>query len=499
MKNLLLVSSLALALSGCGGGGASVPVVPVVPVVVAPVALFATTPQLLPDLKAKYDALCGNIVQVQNALSVNLTGHTDGKKDLVFNLWCGQVTRGLMVTTPTLNGMVAFVQQVDGSFIDSTKEIFGVEMVDLGGVGNDAVVYDFNKDGYEDIVWATSSEDGRSLPIGFTGNNVQKVFMTSAGDGKYSTQKLGGLAYNYKVHLIDNELGGKDLASTFIGYGGQAEVWRYTNGWSKLSGYDWISNSLNVFFKKTSAIENSRIAISTAWAGVGIELHTRSSNNSAWLTSSSWSFPVVQDISMIGWNTELGASKLITVSGKDYVNPNFELGCELKRTPTENSISLMMLLGNEVIGGYKGGVLTEGGSSMISASKLMAFSVTNNLLTNIPISITNEVTNLNVLKMACEDLNGDGYDDILITSLGKGALPIVYLNDGLGNFNLVDTTKLPAPSTDYFDTSMSYVDITGDGIRDLLYWPVNRLTGNPSKVQYQLFKGLRTALATDKK
>lgn len=118
ITNSFLAFSIAVILAACGGGGASpvqeITVVPVVPVVVTPVALFATTPQLLPDLKAKYDALCGNQVSVQNAIPANLTGHKDGKKDLIFNLWCGQVP-GTVTTAPTVNGVVALIQQDDGN------------------------------------------------------------------------------------------------------------------------------------------------------------------------------------------------------------------------------------------------------------------------------------------------------------------------------------------------------------------------------------------------
>jgi hypothetical protein len=113
--------------------------------------------------------------------------------------------------------------------------------------------------------------------------------------------------------------------------------------------------------------------------------------------------------------------------------------------------------------------------------------------------VVNEVQNIQFLHISCGDLNADGSDDILVMPWGANAIPIVYLNDGAGNFSLVDTSKLPVPSTDFREATMLYVDINGDGIRDLLYWPLTALSGNPSKVQYQIFKGLRAANATDYK
>ena len=132
-------------------------------------------------------------------------------------------------------------------------------------------------------------------------------------------------------------------------------------------------------------------------------------------------------------------------------------------------------------------------------TKLMAFTTSNNTLININLPVTNEVQDVKFFRISCVDLNGDGSDDILVMPWGANAVPIVYLNDGAGNFSLVDTSKLPLPSTSFQETSMIYVDINGDGIRDLLYWPLTAISGNPSKVQYQIFKGLRAANATDKK
>ena len=496
MKNLLLVSSLALALSGCGGGGGGTSPVHEAPVVVAPVALFATTPQLLPDLKAKYDALCkSDDVAVQNAIPANLTGHTDGKKDLVFNIWCSQIV-GQTPTLDTPNGMVAFIQQADGSFVDGTRTLFGVDMVDLIGVGGNSVVYDFNGDGKDDIVFAITGEDGRPLPPGFTGNNRQNVFLTSKPNGTYSVEHLGPYSYNAYISLLDNEVGGKDVSISAVAYGGTNTTWRYQNGWGQVAAIDWVS-SMAVFFKPLTGNLVSTSAITQAWAG--LSLYTRNIG-SAWTNSSNWSFPNPKTVAWLSWNGDLGDASMITYNGKDYASVVFENGCELKLKATDKkSVAIMALSTTEIVGGYKGGTLVDGDPSLQRVTKLMAFTTSNNVIENINLPIANEVQNVIFFRISCGDLNGDGSDDILVMPWGVNAVPIVYLNDGAGNFSLVDTSKLPRPSTDFRDSTMLYVDINGDGIRDLLYWPLAALSGNPSKVQYQIFKGLRAANATDKK
>lgn len=506
MKKLLLL--LSLIISGCGGGGDTSPTnnvttvstvnpniqsIGVAPIVnAAPVLLFDSTPQLLPDLRAKYDKLCNNRVSVQFVSSANLIGHKDGKKDLVFSLWCtvDDSARGLLSTLPVINGMVVFIQQNNGDFIDGTQTIFHTDMVDIGGNGGDVVIYDFNNDGYDDIVWGTTPEDGRLEPEYYTGNYIQKVFMTSDGIGGYTIQKLGLFTKTNKLQLIDNEVGGKDVVSTFMGYFGYPEVWRYSNGWKLISGYDWISNSLNLFFKRKSINDNSHQAISMSNTSLGLELRVRKDNLINWVKTDVWNFTTVQIIPVIHNNTN-SQTNLVKINNKDYIDPSFESGCELKRKSNEDSIAIVLFTGAEIISGYKGGTLYKNYNDLRVTTKIVAFSTLNDKLTKIDINIIGEITNVNVLKIDCIDTNNDGTDDIIITPIGKNAIPVIYLNDGLGNFSLVDTSKFPSPSSDYFDTSMSFVDIDGNGTKDLLYFPANRLVGNPSKVQYQLYKGKR--------
>jgi len=345
-------------------------------------------------------------------------------------------------------------------------------------------------------VFAVTGEDGRALPQGFAGNNRQNVFLTSKQDGTYSVERLGPYSYNAYISLLDNEVGGKDVSISTIGYGGTNTTWRYQNGWTQYTGNDWVS-AMAVFFKHTANNLASTIAITQANAG--ISLYTRNSNT-AWTNKSTWSFPNPQSVPWQGWNGDMGNASMVTYNGKDYVSVVFEKGCELKLKPTDTStVAIMALNTNEIVGGYKGGTIVESSSYLQPITKLMAFSVANDSITNINLPIANEATNVKFFNIVCGDMNGDGADDIVVMPWGANALPIVYLNDGAGNFNLVDTSKLPLPSTSFQDATMLYVDLNGDGVRDLLYWPLTSLSGSPSKVQYQLFKGLRTVLQTDKK
>jgi hypothetical protein len=69
--------------------------------------------------------------------------------------------------------------------------------------------------------------------------------------------------------------------------------------------------------------------------------------------------------------------------------------------------------------------------------------------------------------MACGDVNGDGTPDIVTATLDANNSPIisVLLNDGKGNFTQGPT----APFTGIYPTSLTVVDVDGDGKPDLLF------------------------------
>ena len=74
------------SVAGIGSASGSMSVTPAIP------PLFASAPILLPDLRAKYDMLCGSAVNVQNSIAVDL--NNDGKK--IWFLIFGAVVRTIL-------------------------------------------------------------------------------------------------------------------------------------------------------------------------------------------------------------------------------------------------------------------------------------------------------------------------------------------------------------------------------------------------------------------
>ena len=461
---------------------------------------FASTPILLPDLRAKYDALCANNVSVQNALALNLTKRTDGKKDFLFNLWCG-LESGTVTTAPTVNGTIAMVQQSDGSFVDKTKELFGVEMVDIGGTAGEAVAYDFNGDGYDDAVFPVVGEDHRYEAPGYTGNNRLKAFLTSNGGGTYRMEGLGTPSYTSHVYVVDNEIGSKDLYSAKTAYGGASETWRYTNMWTKLSENDWIGDRAVVFFTPVNSAKGASVELQySKTTPSALDLFAKGIDGT-WTRQDTWTLPNARTgrVYNTPYTGETGLAPLATIDGIDYIGTVFESGCEIRKRPTESPLALMVLNAYQATGIDTSQPMHAEDFQNHAVAKIMAFSVLGNKIQSVPITINNEVQNLQFFRIACGDMNGDGYDDILIMPWGQNVAPALYLNDQSGNFSLVNRDKFPMPSPTFQDNSVIYIDIDGDGYRDLLYWPTTRLAGTPTTVRYQVYKGLRHFNSSDRK
>jgi hypothetical protein len=484
----LMVSSIIL--SACGGGGgdsSSTPATSNSPPAttqstpVEPVELFATTPILLPDLKAKYDRVCGRNTHVQHAIVVDI--NKDGRMDLVFNLWCLQPNRGAIVDvdTPVPNGLIALVQDSNGKFVDKTLEVFGNDLPSIGGIGIDYVANDFNGDGVKDIVFAVNREDGRLPDKGEVLNHKSNtVALMSDGIGGYKITNVSKPEYGYRVVLKENNLGKFDLITLPFE---QPNAYTYNNGWSKLSGYDWIGSTGPTFFGSVTPGLGSTIAVvPSTWPRTGVALY--SGTNNSWSKIGEYKFPEPILVYMKQWTGATDPVPMFTIDGKDYVTPSILDTCELKRTKNSPSQALAVFLANEVVGGYKGQILDDSDEkSLKGIYKLMLFDVNNgNALTKIDIEAKNEVTTGIIKKVECPDINDDGLSDILYYQPMGGPpdnsntiYPAILVNDGEGNYNRIANKWFPRPGN---GVSYVYEDLNNDGYKDLLYFPLTGYTGH---------------------
>ncbi len=483
----------------CGGGDAGTNSTSTNTYVAA--KLFDSNVTFLPDLKVKYDALCGRNVLAQQSIPADL--NNDGRMDIVIAVWCMQSQLGLNIDLPTKNSVFALLQNQDGSFTEATAQVFGSNFPDLGGIAISSSTYDFNKDGYTDIVFAINREDGRIGSGPMDNFKSPQMSLMSNGNGTYRLVPVGIPRYGYRTTLRTNELNGKDVI--FSTFSANAAYRWLNNQWQEVTGFDWVDNP--IFLKS-----NPDIAIQASPRdSLGVDLWNF--KNSKWSKVSGFSFAgSTQWVNSVGWSGGAGKVPVITIGGEDYMTPGIGAVCEIQ---IENSTKIVAFIyGTVIVGGYKGGTIYEGTDPVYkykNVNKLLTFDINELTIEKnaLEIDLSTE-GNIAFYELKCEDVNNDGYADLqVIAPLGWNSTPqlapIILLGNSGFTFSKLKREIFPiAPN----GTAPMYVDLTGDNIRDLVYWPLTGYTGDDSfngidavikstSVKYKLYKGLRNINSAD--
>lgn len=496
MHKKVLAVSISAVLAGCGGGESGT----TSNIALSPAATLSIQSQIepslfsegttkFPDIRTYFSGMCGNQTNIQNFFLADV--NKDGRKDVVMNLWCRSET-GLLTYGPVKNRLLIFTQQNNGSFVESTKAILGKEYVDIGGVGINHVVYDFNKDGYDDFVFIVNREDARlPSPDAAVNHNSYNMFFTSKGDGTYDVSPLGSYAWHYGAKLIDNKNGSKDIITLPIGYNALPEHWSYENGkWISRDSYKWISGTDPVIFSGNS----THAMTSLPHPDLGVALYSKTSTG-AWIQTDAEKFGDYKMVPWYSWQHARGLIPLYTIDGKQYISIATANMCEIK-TP-HDSTAIVAVSGNEFITPYVEGTTVEEGASYLKlVSKLLAYKNTGQLDKDKKFIIHGENTAASIYRMNCVDVNNDGYDDITMHDWRAKTEPMIYVNNKDGTMSRVNPEKIPGKGL--FASSQSYIyqDVNNDGIRDIIYWPIAGV-GDQDDLALKVFYGNRQIKDSD--
>lgn len=420
---------------------------------------------------------------MQHVIPIDLNG--DGRLDLLMNLWCasqaGQPNNG-----PVVNSVVALIQTGPLIFEDQTREIFGTESVNLGGVGIRYVKYDFNGDGLDDIVFAVNMEDHR------LGSNtlVQNTALMSSGKGRYILERIGSPAFSQGLTLKDNDVGTKDVVLMPAN-----EALRYENGWNIVERFDWIGWVETLFTPRSAPGRGSTLAFAQGTASTDYFVY--GSNEGRW--------QLVGEETMSGryvpfksYTGDVGQTKLFSIDGRDYAIGGFLESRLFRKTRSGAYDMLTILVGKEIVGGYQGGMLDENAGYPDMTQMVLLGIDEKGVFGRLPLTVIDEVKGISPHRMITGDLDGDGFDDAIIYRWRKDERPLIYLNDGFGNLRRVADRHIPSLSVNgNGHAGQLYADLDGDGIPDLLYYPIAGAWSDFSSVRLQVFKGLRSLRTSD--
>jgi hypothetical protein len=502
-KSILLAATAgALALSGCGGDSSSTSSNFVqIPTVSLPATASSSTP-----VPFTY------FTEVPNAISVPFVfpnkGQTDiatvaadvngdGLKDLVMHLWTNAYTNaGETGPLPSPNKLLIYLQNRDGTFTDRTAQILPNSNYDLGGGSRKVKVSDLNNDGKPDFFYAINQEDGRTLPDPHYGN-AQKAALISNGS-TYKIVKFGKYSLYHSIGI-----GAATSGQTFVTGNGYTNTHDNTFAYS----FDSTGNPIKLNFTlpdiSATSFEFLKTRDDISYTDLLIQPkdteHDYLSVRASILNASSvWSSvnPLTLaekagTVLAIGYDgASQGVSPVFRVGTKILAFAGLSEMCKIRIYPSQNQVAVVMGSG-AVIPNFQQG-MTIKQNDLKHFSFLRGITVDSGKLVEFDLAITGVVSdNVNANFFDCNDVNGDGYDDIVVYPYNADGLPYVYINTKDGRFSAVDSKKFPSPSLNWSNSASSiYTDFDNDGIPDLMIFPANGINGSGS-VSYKFYKGTR--------
>jgi len=410
----------------------------------------------------------------------------DGRQDIVAVYWCSYSFPGHDYDGPVPNTVLVYLSQPDGTYAIGNRLLFGSDLVDIGGFSNGLTVGDFNADGRPDIGISVSREDMRARGVRHENWNTQQAVLLSKAGGSYSVERFSPLANGPNVQAVRNGLGGVDFVYTNHA-GGQPAAFRWTNaGWLDVPGYPRVSAAMTFWPESQPGQALSRVvSVSTDSADGTASLQLQEKKSGEWTTASKYVIPS-RRIEAIGWNRERVQTTLATINGIQMLYATFEEACVLRMSPSGRDDVVLARIGGFVTPpDWDGASLLEEGT-LRSTSLLMPFTATDTLMPS-PALFDVAPTGISFTVFQCEDINRDGYTDVVINTQGAAhngtpGGPLFYINDKAGRLVKTAVPDLPAmPGIESgWGSSHSVVkDFDGDGVPDLLYYTTTGL-GPPS-------------------
>ena len=471
--------------------------------------MYQYAPGIIPSMDHIYrwDGWTDAGINVNNLYIVDI--NKDNRPDIVAHFWQSVINSRAKTDEFTPNRLIILEQQEDGTYKDTTSLRFNtldpvVLGKERGGVGV-ADFGDINDDGLLDMTFALNRDDGRSYIDWDTGTSYPTSIL-STPEGGYVIQEISTPAANYFMQLIDvgdhyevwiNQNGyadyghnyGNESSGTTIGMPTYSFD-KLTNSWS-LREYAPLGSPFNVLPEQiaegrvnqvmlnlwdTSSSFDVNLGADGAYARIPRPALMKRTADNEWeilFAAETYDYQVAT----YSFNGAL-LTGLVSSDEDGYfalveylIRPgSFEIypGSGSVVLTTRSMTTLDKDLNTDTYIGKRG------------ATKLEFFLVNEASLEKIPITIVDEQKDLSSWSYRFIDFNRDGLTDIVVEGshswLGfqepASGAPAVYLNTGAGVFVHLSEDLFPrAPERWVKYSASSLIDVNGDNIYDLLYFP----------------------------
>lgn len=478
-KNILATTVLG-ALAACGGGGGGDQTRSTSVSAITPIEQVVENGYFSSQPVASISVSDANACWTQFVTPIDMDG--DGKKDFAMHFWCNQWNMPSGFDGPTPNTFKAFLSK-GTQYSNGNNQLFGTEEVSLGGATRKVVIADFNNDGRMDLAYAVNREDGRPIGNSISLASAQATVVTSKSNNLYSIDRLGPANW---YHAVDVYQTAPNTKSVVFHTNSNGISFSNSNG-------NWISdfeslpflNGLTYRFMKSSPSKVSDDLIITVGQSDATSLDVYMKKNSGWQKGVGYAPQVTTNaVPVIAWNGDPFMGNRIDIGTNSYTGAGFDDSCLIKRSPTSQAMFIGKFSGRKLPQGYSGQTVKE--TDMPLVYELMAFEVVSGNLQKVDLGLDTPLGSEFFNFIECTDVNGDGYDDIVISIQRNSGIPVVYLNNKNNKFLKLSQSffaNIPSAS----DVARSILsDMDGDGISDLV---VFTLQSKPQIIR--VHKGLK--------
>jgi len=401
----------------------------------------------------------------------------DGLKDIVFHSFDGEGWRRPEGDYGRIDNSLMVFLQNSSSFELSNELITGNKLIDLsGGFPRKSKQGDFNGDGYPDVAFGLTREDGRQNVPGNENWKTAQAAFVSNGDGTYRVDSFDIVSAGHSMSVASNGLGNLDIV-----YSGGRAVRYGPQGWVRVD--DAFPTQLDTwtfdFLPSDEDGKTSDWVVTTGRDDGTLEAYKKS--NDSWEIVKTYSMTANTISAQVLREGSVTTEELYLFDNYLYLNP----------FPFEDSCTLFLGNGEYAWVFYNaaaGVKFDPERSDPISIEQLEGVGLGRRFLIRViddQVTLSSnvfpdqEVGPNNERWQYCEDINGDGYDDVVTQNFRPQVVeedyvwkPFdIYLNKKDGTFEKFDTLFDPDVEflsfSDAFDHAR-YADLNGDGINDLI-------------------------------
>lgn len=442
----------------------------------------------IPSLKPIYDQY-GKPAFVR---MVPMDLNADGLDDLLLHIWFLDFG-GPANNNPCENRLVALIHKPGGIFVDETAtRIFGT--TDIQACSSHHAVLDVNADGRQDVVFATSQENGRNFtdPAQIHALNAALV---SRPDGTYAVERFGDALWHFGISLPHDD-DGKPLVAISSNTAAITEAFRRANGsWEPInSGLPAMQATFSQFYRPDGSAGPSTRLIRTAASPNNFDLGGALRDElGQWHELPDLRFFEYPGTVIVhGWNGGYASYPIVRIGDEYAATGSFHRSCDFRFFPGGPvSVVTRMQVGMMPVP-YTGPDQIVEESSFFGVSLLRGFQIVDGALAVVPLNIAGDKTRgVNANIHECPDVNADGYDDVVVYGYGEDGIPDVYINNRMGGLRYIGLAAFPTQADAWGGRGASLLhDFDHDGKIDYLACPCNATSSLTDPVSYHFYKGI---------